>query len=260
MSKNKLKKFAEMAQMKNVFEFDLQKILQGENFGLKGRWNFDFFKNENPIVLELGCGRGEYTLGLAATCPEKNYIGIDIKGARMWSGATEANALNLKNAAFVRTDIKTLNAFFELDEISEIWFTFPDPQMKKQRKRLTSTQFLNYYKKILKDKGAIHLKTDSNFLFTYTCALIEKNNLPIIEKTDDLYLSEIYRQNPALQIKTYYENQWAARGIKIKYLEFLLKKKSELQEPQIEIEFDEYRSYGRQKRSELNLSKNKKLI
>ena len=255
MSKNKLKKFAEMAQMENVFEFGLQRILQGEVFHLKGNWNKNFFKNDNPIVLELGCGRGEYTLGLAKNCSEKNYIGIDIKGARMWTGATESNALNLKNVAFIRTDIQQLNAFFEQDEISEIWLTFPDPQMKKQRKRLTSTQFLDCYKKILKHNGAIHLKTDSNCLFTYTSALVEKNNLSLITKIDDLYFSEIYTQNPDLQIKTYYESQWDARGIKIKYLNFLLPKNTELQEPQIEIEFDEYRSYGRQKRSELNLGK-----
>ena len=253
MSKNKLKKFAEMAQMKNVFEFGLQRILEGEIFHLKGKWSKDFFKNDKPIVLELGCGRGEYTIGLAKNCSEKNYIGIDIKGARMWSGATESNALNLKNVAFVRTDIQMLNAFFEQDEVSEIWLTFPDPQMKKQRKRLTSTQFLEYYKKILKDNGAIHLKTDSNFLFTYTVALVEGNNLPLIEKNDNLYSSEIYAQNADLQIKTYYESQWDARGITIKYLNFLLPKHSELQEPNIEIKFDEYRSYGRQKRSELNL-------
>ena len=251
MSKNKLKKFAEMAQMENVFEFGLQRILQGEIFHLKGNWNKSFFINNNPIVLELGCGRGEYTLGLAKNCPEKNCIGIDIKGARMWSGATESNALNLKNVAFVRTDIHQLNAFFAQDEISEIWLTFPDPQMKKQRKRLTSTRFLDYYKKIIKHNGAIHLKTDSNFLFTYTSALIEKNNLPLITKIDDLYSSKMYDQNPDLQIKTYYENQWNARGINIKYLEFLLPKTAELNEPNIEIELDKYRSYGRQKRSEL---------
>ena len=250
MSKNKLKKFAEMAQMENVFEFGLQKILQGEHFHLKGNWNRDFFKNNNPIVLELGCGRGEYTLGLAKNCPEKNYIGIDIKGARMWTGATESNTRNLENVAFVRADIQQLNAFFAQDEISEIWLTFPDPQMKKQRKRLTSTRFLDYYKNILKHNGTIHLKTDSNFLFTYTAALIEKNNLLLVTKIDDLYSSEIYAQSVDLQIKTYYESQWDARGIKIKYLQFLLPK-TELQEPQIEIEFDEYRSYGRQKRSEL---------
>ena len=252
MSKNKLKKFAEMAQMENVFEFGFQRIMQGEHFHLKGNWNEIFFQNNNPIVLELGCGRGEYTLGLAKNCPEKNYIGIDIKGARMWKGATEAKVLNLKNVAFVRTDIQQLIAFFEKNEISEIWLTFPDPQMKKQRKRLTSTCFLEYYKKILKQNGAIHLKTDSNFLFTYTSALVEKNSLPLITKTDDLYSSKIYAQNVDLQIKTYYESQWNARGITIKYIEFLLPK-IKLHEPQIEIEFDEYRSYGREKRSKLNL-------
>jgi tRNA (guanine-N7-)-methyltransferase len=253
MSKNKLKKFVEIAQMKNVFEFDLQKILQGSFFHLRGGWNEKFFKNNNPIVLELGCGRGEYVIGLAKNNSEKNYIGIDIKGARMWHGATEAKHLNLPNVAFVRTDIQMLNAFFAQNEVSEIWLTFPDPQMKKQRKRLTSTMFLNCYKNILKNKGKIHLKTDSNFLFTYTVLLAEKNDLQINDKIADLYLSENYLQNTDLQIKTYYESQWAARGITIKYVEFLLSQNVCLQEPQIEIEFDRYRSYGRQKLSELNL-------
>jgi len=258
MSKNKLKKFAEMAQMENVFEFGLQKIFMGDFFYLKGNWNKKYFNNNNPIVLELGCGRGEYTIGLAKNCPEKNYIGIDIKGARMWSGATEANKLNLKNIAFVRTDIQHLNSFFEQNEISEIWLTFPDPQMKKQRKRLTSAQFLESYKTILKNNGSIHLKTDSNFLFTYTAALVEKNNLPIITKIDNLYSSKIYAQNIDLQIKTYYETQWNARGIEIKYIKFLLPHASKLKEPDIEIELDEYRSYGRQKRSELLKKINRK--
>ncbi|MDR1544346.1 MAG: tRNA (guanosine(46)-N7)-methyltransferase TrmB [Prevotellaceae bacterium] len=254
MSKNKLKKFAEMAQMNNVFELPLQSILQGERCDLKGFWRKNFFKNSNPLTLELGCGRGEYTVGLAKLFPEKNFIGIDIKGARMWSGATQANALGLTNAAFVRTDIGNLGAFFAENEIDEIWLTFPDPQMKKRKKRLTSTGFLQNYRNILKDNGLINLKTDSNFLFTYTKELIDKNSLVVKTEIADLYSDEIFTQRADLQIKTCYESQWLARNISIKYLQFILPKNTELQEPEIEIEIDEYRSYGRQKRSELNFS------
>jgi tRNA (guanine-N7-)-methyltransferase len=242
-----------MAQMANVFEFPFERILKGESFDLKGLWREKIFNNQNSIILELGCGRGEYTVELAKIFPENNYIGIDIKGARMWSGATQANALGLKNVAFVRTDIQNLNAFFGKNEVDEIWLTFPDPQMKKQRKRLTSTIFLQYYRNVLKDNGIMHLKTDSNFLFTYTNALVEKNSLPIIAKIDDIYagVGAGYALPLPLQIKTYYESQWLARNITIKYIEFLLPQKQQLQGPEIEIEFDEYRSYGRQKRSEI---------
>ncbi|MDR3326960.1 MAG: tRNA (guanosine(46)-N7)-methyltransferase TrmB [Prevotellaceae bacterium] len=253
MSKNKLKKFAQMAQMPNVFELELQKILKGENFQFKGLWREQIFKNQNPIILELGCGRGEYTLGLAKMFPDSNYIGIDIKGARMWSGASEANLLKLSNAAFVRTEIQNISVFFAGNEIDEIWLTFPDPQMKKLRKRLTSTHFLNLYKKVLKDNGKIHLKTDSNFLFTYTDILVEKNLLKSEKKSKDIYSSDILEDMPELNIKTYYESQWFARGISIKYLEFELSRSSILIESEVEIEFDPYRSYGRQKRAELGL-------
>jgi tRNA (guanine-N7-)-methyltransferase len=253
MSKNKLQKFAQMAQMPNVFEFELQKILKGENFQFKGLWKEQIFKNQNPIILELGCGRGEYTLGLAKMFPNCNCIGIDIKGARMWSGATEANLLKLPNVAFIRTEIQNISAFFSENEIDEIWLTFPDPQMKKLRKRLTSTHFLNMYKKVLKNNGKIHLKTDSNFLFTYTDILVEKNLLKVEKKSQDIYSSDILENIPELKIKTYYENQWFARGISIKYLEFELPHSLVLIEPEAEIEFDKYRSYGRQKRSELGL-------
>lgn len=244
MGKNKLRKFAEMEQLPNVLQVPFGK-LQAEGFTLKGRWHSDFFKNDNPIVLELGCGRGEYTVGLAREYPEKNFIGIDIKGARMWAGAKEAHLSGLSNVGFLRTNIELLAHFFAPVEVSEIWITFPDPQMKKVRKRLTATNFLAMYHQILKPGGIINLKTDSPFLFEYTSRLVKLNQLPILTQTDNLYA------NPAgvdriLNIRTHYEKQWLARGLTIKYLAFSLGTSSELTEPDAsDIEFDTYRSYGR---------------
>ncbi len=255
MSKNKLKKFAELQAMENVFEFPLQKILAGDNFELRGQWHKKFFGNSNPIVLELGCGRGEYTVGLARRFTDKNVIGIDIKGARMWTGAKEANEANLKNVAFVRTDIQNIGSFFATNEVSEIWITFPDPQMKKVRKRLTSARFLEYYRKVLINNGIIHLKTDSNFLFTYTCKLLNNNNLPIKLNISDVYGTESNDNTSLLtSIRTYYESQWLQRGITIKYLQFCLPHSTEIADiNEDDIPFDEYRSYGRQRRSELKI-------
>lgn len=255
MSKNKLKKFAELQAMENVFEFPLQKILAGDNFELRGQWHKKFFGNSNPIVLELGCGRGEYTVGLARRFTDKNVIGIDIKGARMWTGAKEANEANLKNVAFVRTDIQNIGSFFATNEVSEIWITFPDPQMKKMRKRLTSVRFLEHYRKVLINNGIIHLKTDSNFLFTYTYKLLNNNNLPIKLNISDVYGTESNDNTSLLtSIRTYYESQWLQRGITIKYLQFCLPHSTEIADiNEDDIPFDEYRSYGRQRRSELKI-------
>src|SRR5690554_4542221 len=185
MAKNKLAKFAEMATYSNVFQYSF-KTLETEGFPLKGKWN-THFKNDNPIILELGCGKGEYTIGLAREHNNKNFIGIDIKGARMWSGATQAINEKLNNVAFLRTHIELINNFFSENEISEIWITFPDPQMKKTNKRLTSIRFMKEYSQILKNDGLIHLKTDSNFLYSYTKEMIEANNLKIMFDTQDLY-------------------------------------------------------------------------
>jgi tRNA (guanine-N7-)-methyltransferase len=193
--------------------------------------------------LELGCGKGEYTVELAKLFPEKNFIGIDIKGARMWSGATQAIRQNLKNVAFVRTHIELICHFFAEKEISEIWITFPDPQMNKVNKRLTSTRFMREYSRLLNENGIVHLKTDSNFLYTYTKEMIHANQLDVYFETDDLYRSEW--QNPILQIQTFYEQQWRARGLNIKYIKFACPKKDEWTEPDIEIEKDDYRSFGR---------------
>jgi len=241
VGKNKLSKFVEMERFENVIQVPYKK-LQQENFYLKEKWATQFFENENPIILELGCGKGEYTVELAEKNPNKNFIGVDIKGARMYIGAKQALDKNLKNVAFLRTNIEIINQFFGDDEVAEIWLTFPDPQMKKTRKRLTSTSFLNLYKQFLKTDGIVHLKTDSNFQFTYTSELVHLNEFEILAETDNLYESEIL--NEILQIKTFYEKQWLSRGITIKYIAFKLSDNN-FTEPDIEIEHDEYRSFGR---------------
>ena len=252
MGKNKLSKFADMKAYPNVFEFSFQ-YNDGQVCDMQGKWNESYFHNDHPIVLELGCGRGEYTVGLAQQCPGKNYIGIDIKGARMWTGATQALQEGLSNVAFLRTSIEEVHRFFAPGEVSELWITFPDPQMKKHTKRLTSTPFLLRYSQILCPDGIIHLKTDSPFLYTYTDALVKLNGLPVEVNTSNLYgpLSpadeELTRE--ARAIRTYYESQWLSRGFDIKYIRFRLTAKDALQEPDIEIELDSYRSYNRDKRS-----------
>ena len=251
-------KFADMAEYPHVFEYPYS-VVDNVPFEGKGKWH-EFFGNQNPIVLELGCGRGEYTVGLARLYPEKNFIGVDFKGARMWTGATESMREGLKNVAFLRTNIEIIDRFFEPDEVQEIWLTFSDPQMKKVTKRLTSTFFMNRYRKFLVDGGLIHLKTDSNFLFTYTNYMVEKNALPVEFSTTDLYHS-VLAEHPdteearILSIQTYYEQQWIDRGLNIKYLRFRLPHAGELQEPEVEIELDDYRSYNRSKRSGLATSK-----
>ena len=258
MGKGKLAKFADMAAYPHVFEYPYS-VIDNVPFEGRGKWH-EFFGNQNPIVLELGCGRGEYTVGLARLYPEKNFIGVDIKGARMWTGATESMREGLKNVAFLRTNIEIIDRFFDPDEVQEIWLTFSDPQMKKVTKRLTSTYFMNRYRKFLIDGGLIHLKTDSNFLFTYTNYMVEKNALPVEFSTTDLYHS-VLAEHPdtedarILSIQTYYEQQWIDRGLNIKYLRFRLPRAGELQEPEVEIELDDYRSYNRSKRSGLATSK-----
>jgi tRNA (guanine-N7-)-methyltransferase len=220
---------------------------------MKGKWHEIFFKNNNPIVLELGCGRGEYTVGLGRMFPDKNFIAVDIKGARMWSGATESISEGLANVAFLRTNIEIIERFFAEGEVSEIWLTFSDPQMKKATKRLTSTYFMNRYRQFLKPDGIIHVKTDSNFMFTYTRYMIEENKLPVLFITEDLYHSNLV--DDILGIKTYYEQQWLDRGLSIKYIKFALPQDGVLKEPDVEIELDSYRSYNRSKRSGLQSSK-----
>ena len=251
MSKGKLAKFAEMAENPLVVECPMAAHMQ-EEFPLRGMWHAEFFHNQNPIVLELGCGRGEYTVGLGKQMPEKNFIGVDIKGARMWTGAKEALQTGMKNVGFLRTNIEFIQRFFCPNEVSEIWFTFSDPQMKKVTKRLTSSYFLERYRQFLQDGGLVHLKTDSNFLFTYTEELLKANAIEAEFNTRNLYgpsASGDGLGEEAASIQTYYESMWRARGIDIKYLCFRLHQGSPLVEPEVEIPLDEYRSYSREKRS-----------
>jgi tRNA (guanine-N7-)-methyltransferase len=245
MGKNKLAKFSDMESYSHVFQASSQSIRGGQPFEMCGKWNERFFKNDFPIVLELGCGKGEYSVGMARMFPCKNFIGVDIKGARMWTGAKKSFEEGIKNVAFLRTDIEMIHHFFAENEVSEIWLTFPDPQMKKTTKRLTATNFLANYQKFVLPGGKIHLKTDSNFMFAYTREMLKANNYPVMLSTDDLYASDLTDDNPALDIKTYYEQQWLGRGITIKYIQFLLEKRREFIEPDIEIERDSYRSFGR---------------
>ena len=242
MGKNKLAKFANMEEYPHVFQYPFA-VLQEKGFGMKGKWNEKFFKNTNPIVLELGCGKGEYTVGLAKLYPENNFIGVDIKGARMWSGAKQSLEEGLPNVAFLRTHIELLANFFDQGEISEIWITFPDPQMNKVNKRMTSTRFMKLYGQFLKPNGVIHLKSDSNFMFAYTSEMVKLNNLEVLFGTEDLYHSGL--EDNVLTIKTFYEQQWIARGLNIKYVKFKYSHKDEWVEPDVEIEQDSYRSYGR---------------
>ncbi len=201
-----------------------------KDYKLKGFWAKEFFKNENPVVLELGCGKGEYTVGLAKQNPAINYIGIDIKGARMWRGARTALDEGIKNVGFIRTRIDLINSFFAQGEISEVWVTFPDPQPKKYYKRLTSTRFLGYYQKLLKENGIVNLKTDSQELFTYTRNLVDLNKLEKLIDTNDLYNSGI--DDNILSIKTFYEQQFLEQGKPITYLKFRLNTTVELEEPE----------------------------
>ena len=255
MGKGKLAKFADMETYENVFQYPYS-VVEHVPFEMQGHWHEQYFHNQNPIVLELGCGKGEYTVELAKLYPDMNFIGVDIKGARMWTGATQALQEGLKNVAFLRTNIEIIERFFAPDEVHEIWLTFSDPQMKNPRKRLTSTYFMARYRKFLIDGGVIHLKTDSNFLFTYTSYMVEKNHLPVEEKTDDLYGNSLHSSlQEAASIQTYYESMWIARGLNIKYLKWRLPKAGTLEEPDVEIELDDYRSYHRSKRSSLEKAK-----
>lgn len=251
-----------MKTFENVYQYPFS-VIDGKPFEQKGRWNEECFRNSNPIILELGCGKGEYTVGLAKRYPDTNFIGVDIKGARIYTGAKQALEEKLGNVAFLRTNIEIIDRFFAENEVQEIWLTFSDPQMKNPRKRLSSTYFLKRYKRFLIDRGTIHLKTDSNFLFTYTSALVQQNNLPVLLQTNDLYNRnaelpadelDLYTRE-ILNIRTYYENQWIERGLNIKYIKFALPHDISLHEPDVEIEIDDYRSFKRPKRSGLSTSK-----
>ena len=218
MGKNKLARFEENLTFPNLFQVSYED-LKDNKFEMKGRWHEQFFVNDNPIVLELGCGKGEYTVALARKNPEKNFIGIDIKGARLWRGCKTSNEEGMKNVAFIRTRIQLIEQFFAAGEVSEIWVTFPDPQPKKPNKRLTSERFLSYYKNILRPDSTIHLKTDSYELYDYTLnEVIPQGNYQVVFATDDLYVTP--RDLEVCEVRTFYESMFLKEGKKITYIQF----------------------------------------
>ncbi len=225
MGKNKLARFAENRLLKNVIQPTREEAI--DNFHLKGKWRTEIFRNDNPIVLELGCGKGEYTVGLAKAFPKKNFIGVDIKGARFWFGAKEAEENGMDNVCFLRTQIELINCFFNEDEVDEIWITFPDPQIKYRRTkhRMTNPEFLERYSKILKKEGIIHLKTDSEFLHGYTLGILQGMGHEIITAHHDIYGAPEYEPGTEhlREIRTYYEELFSAKGKTITYLKFRLK-------------------------------------
>lgn len=243
MGKNKLRKFSEMDANPLVLQYPYAALQAAGGCPMRGRWRDGFFRRPGPLVLELGCGKGEYTVGLAHLHPDANHVGIDIKGARMWTGARQALAEGLPNVCFLRTDIELLPHFFAPGEVDEIWITFPDPQMQKVRKRLTSTRFLELYRQVLRPGGIVRLKTDSPFLYAYTRAMALLNGLTLIDDTSDLYSDR--PGDPILGIRTYYEQQWLNRGLTIKYISFTLPAEGELHEPDDTFERDTYRSFSR---------------
>lgn len=223
MAKNKLQKFAQMKTFERVFEPAKEEFIEG-NYPMKGKWGSEVFKNDNPIVLELGCGKGEYSVGLAKQYPNKNFIGIDIKGARIWAGAKQANEENIANAAFLRTNVDFVNYFFDTNEIDEVWLTFSDPQPKKANKRLSSRPFIERYKKFLKPDGIVHLKTDNTSLYLSTLDEIERHNYELIQSAYNVYETHwdsfSDEMKEVLSIKTHYERLFANKGFKIKYCSF----------------------------------------
>ena len=236
MSKNKLKKFAEMQSFSCVFQYPWA-VLEREGFPLIGKWGAEYFGNDNPIVLELGCGKGEYTVALAERNPDKNFIGVDIKGARIWRGAKTATERKMGNVGFLRARIEFITSLFAEGEVDEIWITFPDPQLrtKRAKKRLTAPIFLEYYSKLLAKDGWINLKTDSQHLFAYTSAVIEKFGLECEVANNDIYGSGY--ADEVLSVKTAYEQMYLDRGLPITYTRFQLGERKEF--PMFEWEEDE---------------------
>ncbi len=228
VGKKKLQRFAEMQEFNNVVQAGAGEVLSRQH-SLYGKWAAEFFGNRGPVILELGCGKGEYTVELARMFPERNFVGIDIKGARMWKGARHALYNNLDNAGFLRTRIEMISSFFARNEVDGIWITFPDPQPRKSRKRLTAPAFLNRYREFLRQKGNVHLKTDSRELYEYTLSVLEHNRLKVIEKTSDLYGSGA--TCPVLSIRTYYEKQFLEQGKPICYIKFRIDGNEVITEP-----------------------------
>lgn len=231
MGKNKHKRFQENLTFRNLVQPEFDEIFNRDH-GLKGRWRADFFGNDNPVVLELGCGRGEYTVALARKYPDKNFIGVDIKGARMWRGAKTATEEGLANAGFLRTRIEFIDSFFAPGEVDEIWITFPDPQLKKNRvkKRLTAPGFLGMYARFLKPGGTVHLKTDCLHLHEYTKAVAEVNNLPLEAADSDIYGNGT--ADDILSVRTAYEEKFLGQGFKITYMRFGLGDRVEFAAPE----------------------------
>lgn len=228
MGKNKVARWSELGTFDKVIQPKIGDV-SNKDHHVKGRWNNDLFKNENPVILELGCGKGEYTVGLATRFPCNNYVGIDIKGARMWRGAKTANDLKLNNVAFIRTRIEFINSFFFQDEVDGIWITFPDPHPggRNSDKRLTSPKFLNIYRLFMKNKGLVHLKTDNTEMYDYTKKVVEHNNLEMVFATNDLYSENAdvdAFSHDILSIRTHYEKIFLEDGLKIGYLSFRLDK------------------------------------
>lgn len=227
MGKGKLQKFEEMGRFPHVVQPPFEEVFQ-RNHPLKGKWNTRFFSISQPLVLELGCGKGEYTVGLAKKYPDKNFLGVDIKGARMWRGAKYSLEAGMSNVGFLRTRIEFITSFFAPGEVSEIWLTFPDPQLKRRRnkKRLTAPRFLNAYRRMIRPGAIIHLKTDSRPLYTYTLELLKRNRLEPILATHDLYGSGL--ADDILSIRTFYETRFLEQGLPIHYLRFSLDPEKEI--------------------------------
>ncbi|MCI1778886.1 MAG: tRNA (guanosine(46)-N7)-methyltransferase TrmB [Bacteroidales bacterium] len=232
--KDKLRRFRENATFKCLLQPSFEEVYE-KDFRFKGKWRKEIFGNDNPIILELGCGKGEYTVSMAQAFPDKNFIGMDIKGARLWKGAKYVEEHSIGNAIFIRSRIEFITAFFAKGEIDEIWITFADPQLGKARKRLTGSMFLNRYTEILKKNGIINLKTDSKYLYNYTLAAATQNGLGIIEAEDDIYGNE--KGSGILGIKTFYETNFLKIGLPIQYLSFHLETEKRYGEPEWDEDF-----------------------
>ncbi len=219
MGKNKLERFAENLTFDNLFQVGFEQ-LKDKDFFLKGKWREEYFKNDNPIVLELGCGKGEYTVGLGEKYTNKNFIGIDIKGARLWRGCKTAFENKMNNVAFLRCQIQMLEKLFDKDEVDEIWITFCDPQLKNENRRLTCPRFLERYAKVIKSDGILHLKTDSTELYEYTSEMLKQENHTILFESNDLYGTDL--EDDVKDIQTFYEKMYLKEGKKIKYIKFQL--------------------------------------
>ncbi|MDR1225708.1 MAG: tRNA (guanosine(46)-N7)-methyltransferase TrmB [Prevotellaceae bacterium] len=230
MGKNKIARFKENETFELLHQPAFMDLYKGD-FSLKGRWHKESFGNENPIVLELGCGRGEYTVELAKRFPGKNFIGIDVKGARLWRGAKTATVEKLKNVSFIRTRVDVVTSIFAEGEVSELWITFPDPQPARARKRLCAPLFLNRYSKLLTKNGTVHLKTDSQMLHEYAKAVLAKNNLTYVFASNDVHAGGASKGS-VLEIQTAYEKIFVDRGFPITYLQFHLPQRTALVEPE----------------------------